>query len=995
MAKHYMDNLANIGTKVAFAAALTAALAMPASADEIEEAPAPQPGAPVVEDPAPAAVSSDVQEVASYNETVTESNSEAVADNSGTAGANESTGSGNQATAESNQEVPPANDTVTGGNQDTILDNNTTDNSNQEAIEDNEDLTTQLPEAPEAPVAPEAPQLPEVPETPEAPETPELDETNPEDYNQGVDDYNDKVDDYNENVDDYNASVGGYNEEAGDYNGAVKDYNQQVDDYNTSVGDYNGKVDEINQELQNQYDDAYQQWEDDKQANLDAQDDYQTALTNYNNAKKAYDDAKEAYDTAYAKWQSDYAAWEQKKADHEAQHGTPEQYAELAAEYEEAHKAWEAECARLDQEHKEKQAAYNKYLAELEAYGDYQDYVEDKEIYDQLVTENAIYGDVQDYNSKITEANKAVANANNALQNNPDTMEVDTLEEATLNGKLNAELAEDPDYAYLLDILGEGENGHRAKLAAKAGELETAATNLNALKASATEKGLGSAEYAAYLAAVQAYNTNVDEYNQLLKTYNDAVGVYNGLVDEYNAANKPVEDSSTSTGSSQSNANIDWGNVGFSYHDNQHGDYLSHMDVKYNAAASKNVTVETDADGNTTTSYSDNVNQYTVTGVYKDKATADAESNKANPSYGLMYSNDNWNTSTNQALKKDNANDEFGNTSWNHTGSYLDPVTGEVSFYVTLQDRNGENYGITVTMNAGSVYAEGSYYKAESNDYLKYYKDQDGNGLKTVTIDGVEYYDVSGESVFLISALTCDGMSRSGTKLKAHGLDLILNMQTMIKIHQEDNAQKLFYYQDKYLEGKLAYAQQPGDPGKEPTAVTKVDPPAKVVENPGELKFPKEPTLDAYNAFTEKAPDAPSKDYQKLDPGPFNKTPVDDFTTPAPELVQLVKLDTLAKLESLEEMDTLDYLDNKLDYKMILVIPEVPSADPDPIVIDYEGGAPAAAKTTLKKTVKIVDEKVPLAKAPKTGDLSGIWAVISGMSLGGISLLNRKRKEEE
>ena len=167
------------------------------------------------------------------------------------------------------------------------------------------------------------------------------------------------------------------------------------------------------------------------------------------------------------------------------------------------------------------------------------------------------------------------------------------------------------------------------------------------------------------------------------------------------------------------------------------------------------------------------------------------------------------------------------------------------------------------------------------------------------------------------------------------------------------------------------------------------------MENPGELNLPKEPTLDAYNAFTEKAPEAPDPDYLKLDPGPFNKTPVDDFTTPAPELVQLVKLDTLDKLESLEEMDTLDYLDNKLDYKMILVIPEVPSADPDPIVIDYEGGAPAAAKTTLKKTVKIVDEKVPLAKAPKTGDLSGIWAVISGMSLGGISLLNRKRKEEE
>ena len=40
-------------------------------------------------------------------------------------------------------------------------------------------------------------------------------------------------------------------------------------------------------------------------------------------------------------------------------------------------------------------------------------------------------------------------------------------------------------------------------------------------------------------------------------------------------------------------------------------------------------------------------------------------------------------------------------------------------------------------------------------------------------------------------------------------------------------------------------------------------------------------------------------------------------------------------------------------------------------------------------------EQVPLAKAPKTGDLSGIWAVLSGFSLGGMALLNAKRKEEE
>lgn len=63
----------------------------------------------------------------------------------------------------------------------------------------------------------------------------------------------------------------------------------------------------------------------------------------------------------------------------------------------------------------------------------------------------------------------------------------------------------------------------------------------------------------------------------------------------------------------------------------------------------------------------------------------------------------------------------------------------------------------------------------------------------------------------------------------------------------------------------------------------------------------------------------------------------------------------------------------------------------------YEKEPTRAKKLNNKKGSKIIieDEKVPLAKAPKTGDLSGIWAVISGLSLGGAALLNRKRKEEE
>lgn len=41
----------------------------------------------------------------------------------------------------------------------------------------------------------------------------------------------------------------------------------------------------------------------------------------------------------------------------------------------------------------------------------------------------------------------------------------------------------------------------------------------------------------------------------------------------------------------------------------------------------------------------------------------------------------------------------------------------------------------------------------------------------------------------------------------------------------------------------------------------------------------------------------------------------------------------------------------------------------------------------------ILDEDVPLANAPKTGDISGLWAVISLCALGGVLLLNKKREE--
>ena len=47
-----------------------------------------------------------------------------------------------------------------------------------------------------------------------------------------------------------------------------------------------------------------------------------------------------------------------------------------------------------------------------------------------------------------------------------------------------------------------------------------------------------------------------------------------------------------------------------------------------------------------------------------------------------------------------------------------------------------------------------------------------------------------------------------------------------------------------------------------------------------------------------------------------------------------------------------------------------------------------------KKEDTILDEEVPLADAPKTGDISGLWAAISLISLGGAAMLSIKHKEE-
>lgn len=63
--------------------------------------------------------------------------------------------------------------------------------------------------------------------------------------------------------------------------------------------------------------------------------------------------------------------------------------------------------------------------------------------------------------------------------------------------------------------------------------------------------------------------------------------------------------------------------------------------------------------------------------------------------------------------------------------------------------------------------------------------------------------------------------------------------------------------------------------------------------------------------------------------------------------------------------------------------------------IDNGNGLVILDENDIDNGVTILDEEVPLAKAPKTGDISLLWVALSSLSAGGLAMLNRKRKDEE
>ena len=1009
--RNYWKSLPKVGSTIALTVAMASVLATPANASEVDEAVLAEENVqliPLVEEiVTEEAISGEVIAPVEANEAIVEENTETVAEN--------------EEVAENNEQV---------------------EQKNEAAVEENEVITNGALADPNL-------------DLPEAPAVPETEGTDAEGYNEEITDYNQKVDDYNEAVDGYNDGVDDYNAEADAYDQQAQEkYEEDKASFEEAKTEHENAEKQHEEELKQyeedtkayeDYQDALEQYEEDKKLYDEELAQYEKDQTQHEEDTKAYEDyqdALEQYEEDKKVYDEELAQYEKDQTQHEEDTKAYEDYLDAMAKYEEEKKIYDADQAQYEKDYAQYQsdnAAYQNYLAAKDtydaAYKTYQDalaqydkdkaaydlayqtYLNAKATYDQekaafekaeaaYEAEAEIYDEVTEYNQQVENKNNEIENKNDALE---DDLHADNVTNVDDVGANNDGVDVDPEVE---DVL----SGHK--------DLDTWRSDLKAAEEKLNNhpgKGaaLGSQEYTDYLAAVESYNNDVTAYNNAIDDYNLAVDSYNAAVDTYNENKEPTTDSSTGTGTEQGSSDIDWGNININDHK------LGHIDVKYKAAASKDVTIDADGKEN----YSDSVTQYNITGVYPNEDKA--EGGKSTD-YGLVYDNDGAGSQKPgvQDLNKDAAYNEFGSNHFGYTGVSLDPATGTVSFYVTMKDGGNNVHGITVNLDAGSVYAEGSYYKAQPNDFLSKFVDKNGNGLKTVTIDGEEYYDISGESVFLISALTCDGMTNGGwwyqpsNELTPDGLDLILNLQTMIEVHQADNAQKISYR--GYEKGKTAQATAPTDPGefegKEPNAPKAPTEPKFEMTEPTLVEEPTAPTAPTAPDMPDEIPEpgtppvapiAPNMPDEVPEPGTPPVAPIapnmpDEVPEPgtppvapiAPNMPDEVpnpgnapegpgeftghepeapapahRLDHAQKLEKLEEQ----------------IIAEIPEPG-IPEIIDMPDWEPTPIN---EGEVEILDEEVPLAAAPKTGDLSGLWAAISGLSLGGITFLNRKRKEEE
>ena len=164
--------------------------------------------------------------------------------------------------------------------------------------------------------------------------------------------------------------------------------------------------------------------------------------------------------------------------------------------------------------------------------------------------------------------------------------------------------------------------------------------------------------------------------------------------------------------------------------------------------------------------------------------------------------------------------------------------------------------------------------------------------------------------------------------------------------------------------------EQPGDTPVAPEAPVAPE----VVEQPGDApvapEAPVAPDLVEQPGDAPVAPEAPIAPEVVEEPGDTPIAPIAPNAPKGPTLLE--RLNPAEHLKSLME-------------KIIIEIPTQPVPDVEPT----NGDLPIPDYGP----VTILDEEVPLANAPKTGDISGLWAALSFLSMGGMGLLNKKRKK--
>lgn len=600
------------------------------------------------------------------------------------------------------------------------------------------------------------------------------------------------------------------------YNQKVKDYNDAVDAYLAGVDEYNTKkvedtaaqnVSNINAALKpNQgtvaankviyedfagFVDAEADLTKAEQALRDAVKDpaaFETAKQGYEEAKSAYNAAKSAYNAAvdsYHSAQSEKVNTEnQTVLNHEATY-TKNNAIDVGGTLKAQEKAVEAAKDKLLAAAKDPNTPA-KELSDL------------KDAYAQAVANyntavdnfNANAQPSEDLNEEIDRYNKDAEEKNQALKDGIQSGTADSAEDnlTVLNDAKNQGIK-------LEDEFVEGLKAQHSKVTAKKLEMEERKDAMNGL--SPEDAGYQDA-VEAYNKAVKAYNAEVDIYEGKVKTYNDAVNSWNTDLEE-------ITDSTESQGTEEGKA--DWGNI-------KGQDALDHVDVRFDGA--KTQTATKDENGNV--SYSEALQGYKVTGVYTEKEDAENENGK----YGVKYTqNKKWDSQGTIGLSKDEVIDggEFRDP---YQRENLDAESLKLTFWITVENDEGEKEILSVSLDQNDVYSEGTYYKVADEPDIQKYKNEKGETIPTKIIDGVEYYDLSGQSVFVVSAMTCGSFEwdeeghwdwdwegglhwvpGEGYTGDADGLDLILSTQTIVDIHKKDAASTLQYFTKERYENPI------------------------------------------------------------------------------------------------------------------------------------------------------------------------------------------------